>query len=132
MSMTDPISDLLTQIRNAILAKKDRLGVPASKLKLEVCRILQEEGYIRSFGVEPGRPANRIQILLRYSESGVPAISHMARVSTPGRRVYRRADDLVPVRNGLGTNIVSTSQGLLSDRQARERRVGGELLCEIW
>jgi small subunit ribosomal protein S8 len=130
--MTDPISDLLTQIRNAILAKKDRLSVPASKLKVEVCRILQEEGYIRGFGVVEGKPANSIQILLRYSESGVPAISHMARVSTPGRRVYRRADDLLPVRNGLGTNIVSTSQGLLSDRQARERRVGGELLCEIW
>ncbi len=132
MSMTDPISDLLTQIRNAILAKKDRLSVPASKLKLEVCRILQEEGYIRGFGVAEGTPRNSIQILLRYSESGVPAISHMARVSTAGRRIYRRADDLVPVRNGMGTNIVSTSQGLLSDRQARERRIGGELLCEIW
>lgn len=132
MSMTDPISDLLTQIRNAILAKKDRLSVPASKLKLEVCRILEEEGYIRGFGVERAQPSDRIQILLRYSESGVPAISHMTRVSTPGRRVYRRAADLAPVRNGLGTSIVSTSQGLLSDRQARERRVGGELVCEIW
>ena len=132
MSMTDPIADLLSQIRNAILAKKDRLSVPASKLKLEVCRILQEEGYIRGFGLAEGKPSNSIQILLRYDESGVPAISHMMRVSRPGRRVYRAADDLEPVRNGLGTGIVSTSQGLLSDRTARERRVGGEVLCEIW
>lgn len=132
MSMTDPIADLMTQIRNAILAKKDRLSVPASKLKLEVCRILQEEGYIRGFGLTQGKPSNSIQILLRYDESGMPAISHMARVSRPGRRVYRGAEDLQPVRNGLGTGIVSTSQGLLSDRAARERRVGGEVLCEIW
>lgn len=132
MTMSDPISDLLTQIRNAILAKKDRLSLPASKLKLEVCRILQEEGYIRSFGVVEGQPSNSIQILLRYNEHGVPAISHMARVSKPGRRVYRGADDLEPVRNGLGTGIVSTSQGLLTDTAARERRVGGELLCELW
>jgi small subunit ribosomal protein S8 len=132
MSMTDPIADLLAQIRNAILAKKDRLSLPASKVKLEVCRILQEEGYIRGFGLAEGKPSNSIQILLRYDESGVPAISHMTRVSRPGRRVYRGADDLEPVRNGLGTGIVSTSQGLLSDRTARERRVGGEVLCEIW
>lgn len=132
MSMTDPISDLLTRIRNAILAKKDRLNAPASKLKLEVCRILQEEGYIRGYGVVEGQPSNSIQILLRYDEHGTPAISHMERVSKPGRRVYRGADDLLPVRNGLGTGIVSTSQGLLSDRAARERRVGGEILCELW
>jgi small subunit ribosomal protein S8 len=132
MTMTDPIADLLAQIRNAILAKKDRLSLPASKLKLEVCRILQEEGYIRAFGLAEGKPSNSIQILLRYNESGVPAISHIMRVSRPGRRVYRGAGDLEPVRNGLGTGIVSTSQGLLSDRQARERRVGGEVLCEIW
>ncbi len=132
MSMTDPIADLLTRIRNAILAKKDRLSLPASKLKLEVCRILQEEGYIRGYGVVEGQPSNSIQILLRYDEHGAPAISHMERVSKPGRRVYRNTDDLVPVRNGLGTSIVSTSQGLVSDRTARERRVGGEVLCEIW
>lgn len=132
MSMTDPISDLLTQIRNAILAKKDRLDVPSSKLKLEVCRILQEEGYIRGFGVVEGKPSSSVQILLRYSEAGQPAISHLQRVSRPGRRVYRGADDLGQVRNGMGTSIVSTSQGLLTDRQARERRLGGELLCEVW
>lgn len=132
MTMTDPIADLLSQINNAILAKKDRLQVPVSKLKLEVCRLLTEEGFIRGYGAVEGRPRGSIQIVLRYDESGVPAISHIARVSKPGRRVYRGADDLAPVRNGLGTGIVSTSQGLLTDRQARERRVGGELLCEIW
>lgn len=132
MSMTDPISDLLTRIRNAILGKKDRLSVPASKVKVEVCRILQEEGYIRDFGTVEGTPSNSIQILLRYNDAGVPAISHLQRVSRPGRRVYRGADDLAPVRNGMGTSIISTSQGLLTDRQARERRLGGELLCEVW
>lgn len=132
MTMTDPIADLLAQINNAILAKKDRTQVPTSKLKLEVCRLLREEGFIRAFGVVEGSPRDSIQIVLRYNEAGVPAITHMAKVSKPGRRVYRGADDVPMVRNGLGTGIVSTSQGLLTDRQARERRVGGEVLCEIW
>jgi small subunit ribosomal protein S8 len=132
MSMTDPIADLLTRIRNALLAKHDRLDVPASKLKLEVCRILQEQGYIRGFRPIPGEPAGQVRIFLRYDDEGLPAISHLQRVSTPGRRVYRGADDLPAVRNGLGVGIVSTSQGLLTDAQARERRIGGEVLCEIW
>lgn len=132
MTMTDPISDLLTQIRNALLAKHDRLDVPVSKLKLEVCRILAEQGYIRSFRVIEGEPVGTVRIFLRYSPEGLPAISHMQRVSRPGRRVYRGADELPAVRNGLGVGIVSTSQGLLTDAQARERRVGGEILCEIW
>jgi small subunit ribosomal protein S8 len=135
MSMTDPISDLLTQIRNAHLSKHDRLDVPASKLKLEVVRLLKEEGFIKNLRqLEPaeGKLSGVIRIFLRYSPEGTPAISHLARVSRPGRRVYRRADDIRPVRNGLGVGIVSTSQGLLSDRQARERRLGGEVLCEVW
>lgn len=132
MSMTDPISDLLTQIRNALLAKHDRLDVPASKLKLEVCRILKEQGFIKNFREIEGTPSNKVRIFLRYSDEGVPAIGYVARVSRPGRRVYRRADEIQPVRNGLGIGIVSTSQGLLTDAQARERRIGGELLCEVW
>lgn len=132
MSMTDPIADLLTRIRNAILSKHDRLDVPASKLKLEVCRILKEQGYLRSFRLIEGHPVGTVRIFLRYSEQGVPAISYIQKVSKPGRRVYCGADDLAPVRNGLGVGIVSTSQGLLTDVQARERRVGGEVLCEIW
>jgi small subunit ribosomal protein S8 len=156
MSMTDPIADLLTRIRNAHLAKHDRLDVPTSKLKLEICRILKEEGLIRNFrlvdarpvarpvsprplqmrsvetGPGNGRVASTLRIFLRYSEEGSPAITHLQRVSRPGRRVYRMASDIRPVLNGVGVGIVSTSQGLLTDRQARERRLGGEVLCEIW
>lgn len=135
MSMTDPISDLLTRIRNAHLSKHDRLDVPSSKLKLEVVRLLKEEGFVKNVRhIEPaeGDPVGVIRIFLRYSAEGTPAINHLSRVSRPGRRVYRRSEDIKPVRNGLGIGIVSTSQGLLTDSQARERRVGGELLCEVW
>jgi len=132
MSMTDPIADLLTQIRNALLAKHDRLDVPVSKLKLEICKILKEEGYIKNFRVIEGSPVGSLRIFLRYSAEGEPAISHVERVSKPGRRIYKASKDIKPVRNGLGLGIVSTSQGLLSDVQARQRKVGGELLCELW
>jgi len=132
MTMTDPISDLMTRIRNAHLAKHDRLDVPASKLKTELCRLLKDEGFVTNVRVIDGEPQGTLRIYLRYSAEGQPAIQHMARVSKPGRRVYRQADDLKPVRNGMGVGILSTSQGLLTDTQARERRLGGEVLCEIW
>ncbi|MGH9363552.1 MAG: 30S ribosomal protein S8 [Thermoanaerobaculia bacterium] len=132
MSMTDPISDLLARIRNAHLAKKDRLDVPSSRLKAEVCRILKEQGFIRNVRQVEGPGTGTLRIFLRYDAQGAPAISHLRRVSKPGRRVYRGAGKLPPIRNGMGLGIVSTSQGLLSDAQARERRVGGELLCEVW
>jgi len=132
MSMTDPISDLISRIRNAHLAKHDRLDVPASGLKVEVCKILRQEGFIRNFRLLDGAPVASLRILLRYTREGEPAIRHIARVSRPGRRVYRGAGDLRPVRSGLGLTIVSTSRGLLTDRQARDQRLGGELLCELW
>jgi small subunit ribosomal protein S8 len=132
MSMTDPIADLLTRIRNAHRAKHDRLDVPASNVKLEMCRILKEAGYIKNVTVVEEQPRNLIRIYLSYTKDGKPGISRMKRVSTPGRRVYRGAEQIKPVLNGLGIGIVSTSQGLMTDRQAREQRVGGELLCEIW
>lgn len=132
MSTTDPISDLLARIRNAHLAKHDRVDVPASRLKEEVCRILKEEGFIRNFRLLEGTPRGTLRVFLRYSDDGEPAIRHIQRLSRPGRRVYRKSDDLRPVLNGLGLGIVSTSQGLLSDRTARERRLGGELVCEVW
>ena len=133
MSMTDPISDLLTRIRNAHLAKHDRLDVPVSRLKLEICRLLKEEGFIRNYReIEVDGPTNSVRIFLRYSGEGEPAINNVKRISKPGRRVYRRAGEIQPVRNGLGVGIVSTSQGLLTDAQARERKVGGEILCELW
>jgi small subunit ribosomal protein S8 len=132
MSMTDPISDLLARIRNAQLAKHDRLDVPASRLKLEVVRLLKDEGFIKNFREVEDAPVGKIRVFLRYSVEGVPAITHLEKISKPGRRVYRKAEELKPVRNGLGIGIVSTSQGLLTDVQARERQVGGELLCEVW
>jgi small subunit ribosomal protein S8 len=132
MSMTDPIADLLTRIRNAHRAKHDRLDVPASKLKLEVCRILKDEGYIKNVKVVEQKPHDLLRVFLSYNKEGAPNISRMRKVSTPGRRVYRGADAIKPVLNGLGIGIVSTSKGLMTDRQAREQRVGGELLCEIW
>lgn len=132
MSMTDPIADLLTRIRNALLAKHDRLDVPTSKQKVAVCGLMKQEGYIEDFEVIEGKPVGHLRIYLRYTDEGEPAIRRLARVSKPGRRVYRGADDIKPVLNGIGVSLVSTSKGLLTDREARERRVGGEVLCEIW
>ncbi len=132
MSMTDPIADLLTRMRNAVLAKHDRLDVPHSKLKRNVCEVLKAEGFIENFEVVEDPPQDLIRIYLRYNREGVPAMRHLQRVSKPGRRVYRGADGIKPVLNGLGVAVVSTSKGLLSDQQAREQRVGGEILCELW
>jgi small subunit ribosomal protein S8 len=133
MSMTDPVADLLSRIRTAHLAKHDRLDVPASRLKLEICKLLSEQGYVGKIEMlDDDAVKPKIRIYLKYTDEGLPMIRHLARVSKPGRRVYRGADDLRPVLNGLGVGIVSTSEGLLTDEQARKRRVGGELLCEVW
>ena len=132
MSNMDPVSDLLARIRNAHLAKHDRVDVPTSRLKAEICRILKEEGFIRNFRLLDGAPVQVLRIFLEYDNSGSPAISHLQRISKPGRRVYRASDDIRPVLNGRGLGVISTNQGLLSDKQARERRLGGEVLCEVW
>ncbi len=132
MSMTDPIADFLTRIRNAHLAKHDRLDVPHSKLKRNMCSLLKDEGFIEDYEVVESPPQDMIRVYLRYDREGVPAARRLERVSKPGRRVYRGADEIKPVLNGLGVAIVSTSKGLLTDRQAREQRVGGEILCELW
>ncbi len=132
MSMTDPIADLLTRMRNAFLAKHDRLDIPHSKLKRNLCSLLKAEGFIDDFEVVDSPPQHLIRIFLRYSDEGIPAARLLKRVSKPGRRVYCGADEIKPVLNGLGVSIVSTSRGLLTDRQAREQRVGGEILCELW
>jgi small subunit ribosomal protein S8 len=128
----DPVSDLLARIRNAHLAKHDRVDVPTSRLKAEICRILKEEGFIRNFRLLDGSPVSVLRIFLEYDNAGSPAISHLQRISKPGRRVYRGADDIRPVLNGRGLGVISTNQGLLSDKAARERRLGGEVLCEVW
>ena len=133
MSMTDPIADLLTRIRNAYTVRHDRLDVPASGLKQEVCKILRDEGFIEEFQMlDEGPTAKRIRIQLRYTDDGEPLVRRLQKVSRPGRRVYCKAADIKPVLNGLGVGIVSTSKGLLTDKAARQQGIGGEVLCEIW
>ena len=132
MSMTDPIADLLNHVRNATLVRHDRTDVPASKMKLEIAKILKQEGFIRTFKLLDEGPQGLIRIYLKYAEDGEPAIHGMHRVSKPGRRVYRRVDGLPRVRNGLGVAVISTNRGVLTDEQARSLQVGGEVLCEIW
>ncbi len=131
MAVTDPLGDLLTRIRNGQRAKKDSVLSPASKLRVRVLDVLQREGYIRGYTDEQMGPAAGIRIELKYFE-GQPAIKHVARVSKPGRRVYSGSQELPRVRNGLGITIVSTPRGVLSDAEAREQNVGGEILAEVF
>ena len=131
MAMTDPLGDMLTRIRNGQRAKMDSVVTPASKLRARVLDVLQREGYIRGYSEEQMGPAAGIRIELKYFE-GQPAIKHVARVSKPGRRVYSASKELPIVRNGLGITIVSTPRGVLSDAEAREHNVGGEVLAEVF
>ena len=131
MAVTDPLGDLLTRIRNGQRAKKDSVLSPASKLRVNVLDVLQREGYIRGYSEEEMGPAKGVRIDLKYFE-GQPAIKHVARVSKPGRRVYSGSQDLPRVMNGLGITIVSTPRGVLSDAEAREQNVGGEVLAEVF
>jgi len=132
MSMTDPVSDLLTRIRNATSVRHDRMDVPASKMKLEIAKILKQEGYIRTFKMIEEGPQGTIRIYLKYADDGEPVIHGLRRVSKPGRRVYRGVAELPKVRNGLGVAVISTNRGVVTDEQARGLQVGGEVLCEIW
>lgn len=132
MVLTDPIADMLTRIRNALQAEKKEVFVPASKLKLEIARILRKEGYINDFQyVEDGKQG-LLRIFLKYTPDGEPVISGLKRVSKPGGRVYVSKDKIPRVLNGLGIAILSTSKGVLTDREARRLGVGGEVLCYIW
>ena len=131
MAVTDPLGDLLTRIRNGQRARKDSVLSPASKLRVNVLDVLQREGYIRGYSEEEMGPAKGVRIELKYFE-GQPAIKHVARVSKPGRRIYSGAADLPRVMNGLGITIVSTPRGVLSDAEAREQNVGGEVLAEVF
>ncbi len=131
MAVTDPLGDMLTRIRNGQRARKDSVLTPASKLRVRVLDVLQREGYIRGYSEEQMGPAAGIRIELKYFE-GQPAIKHLARISKPGRRVYSGSQELPRVRNGLGITIVSTPRGVLSDAEAREQNVGGEVLAEVF
>ncbi len=129
--MTDPIADMLTRIRNAIEANHPRVDIPGSKLKLEVARILKEEGYINNFVNKGEGVKYMIRIFLRYDAKGTSSITHLSRVSRPGRRVYVGATEIPRVLGGYGVNIVSTSRGLMSGKKARKENVGGEILAQI-
>jgi small subunit ribosomal protein S8 len=137
--MTDPISDMLTRIRNGVSAKHARVDMPASKLKAEIARILQDEGYIQGFRLvdepatrEGGQPRQIIRLFLKYGPRGERVITGLERISRPGRRVYLGVDDVPPVLGGLGTNILTTSRGVMTGRAARKAGVGGEVLCNVW
>ena len=134
MTMTDPIADMLTRIRNANIAFHDDVAMPSSKLKEAMAKILEREGYINGFDVEeiPGRPGKRLTIQMKYTNDRRRTISGLKRVSRPGLRVYKKADAVPRVLGGMGIAILSTNLGLLTDREARERKVGGEVLCQVW
>lgn len=130
--MTDPIADMLTRIRNAVAANHSRVDVPGSKLKMEVARILKEEGYINNFVTKGEGVKYVIRIFLRYDAKGTSSITHLSRVSRPGRRVFVGATEIPRVLGGYGVNIVSTSKGLMSGKNARKENVGGEILAQIY
>lgn len=134
MSMTDPIADMLTRLRNANTAMHDDVRMPSSKLKEALAAILHKEGYIAGYSVAPSTsgPGTSLTIILKYSPTRERTISGISRVSKPGLRVYRKAEEVPRVLGGLGVAVLSTNQGLLSDREARKRRVGGEVLCYVW
>ncbi|MCK4863101.1 MAG: 30S ribosomal protein S8 [Dehalococcoidales bacterium] len=132
MTVTDPIADMLTRIRNALMVRHDSVLVPASKIKLSIARILKEEGFITDYEVVKGGPHRVIKIQLRYMDDNIPAISGLKRVSKPGLRVYVQKREIPRVYGGLGIAIVSTSSGLRTGRQSWHQNSGGELLCYIW
>jgi small subunit ribosomal protein S8 len=130
--LTDPITDYLNRIRNGLLADHEEVEIPASRLKREMTRILKEQGYISDFAVEPGRVGEVIKIRLRYTENRDPVISGMDRVSRPGRRRYVPKDDVPRVFGGMGTTIMSTSSGVMTGHEARQKGVGGEVVAHVW
>ncbi len=134
MTMTDPIADMLTRLRNANIAFHDDVAMPSSKLKEAVARILEREGYISGYevGDRPGRPGRLLKITMKYTNDRRRTISGLKRVSRPGLRVYTKADAVRPVLGGMGIAILSTNEGLMTDREARRRKVGGEILCQVW
>ena len=129
---SDPIADMLTRIRNATLALHPETRMPSSKLKEEIARILSEEGYIDGYKVDDARVGKELTVTLRYGSDRQPILEGLQRISKPGRRVYTAAADVPRVRGGIGVAIVSTSDGVMTDREARRRKVGGEVLCEVW
>ena len=132
MPVTDPLADMLTRIRNANTAKHSKVDIPASKMKVSVARILKSEGYIKNYKLIKDRKHGVLRIYLKYDEFNEGVIIGLKRMSKPGRRLYVKKDDIPLVLNGMGITVLSTSKGVLADREARKLNVGGELLCSIW
>ena len=132
MQITDPIADLLTRIRNASSAKHDTVDIPASNMKTAICQILLDEGYIKNFTVTEDGKQGLITVVLKYGEGKTPVITGLRRVSKPGLRIYSDVENMPKVMKGLGVAIVSTSKGVMTDRQARKENVGGEVLAFVW
>jgi len=132
MTMTDPIADMLTRIRNGLRARRDAVDIPAATIKTEIARILKEEGYIEDFKVRREGPQGVLQVQLKYTSSGENVISGIQRVSSPGRRVYCKKDEIPKVLGGMGVTILSTPKGIHTGASCRKLRVGGEVLCSVW
>ena len=132
MSMTDPIADMLTRMRNGIIANFDTVDVPSSKLKINIAKILKSEGFIKNYKVIADKRQGLIRIFLKYDDRGEPVIGGLKRVSRSSCRVFAKKDKVPMVLNGFGINVLSTSKGVMTDRQARKLGVGGEILCSVW
>lgn len=132
MSVSDPVADMLTKVRNAAMARHEKVDIPASKLKLEIVKILKTEGYIKNFKKVSQDGSNSIRVFLKYDDANSSVIHGLEKVSTPGRRVYAGYKELPRVYNGYGTLIVSTSLGVTTGKKALEKQVGGELICTVW
>jgi small subunit ribosomal protein S8 len=132
MAVTDPIADMLTRIRNANQARHEHVSIPASKLKLEIAKVLKAQGYIQKYDLVDDKRHGQIRVHLRYSQGGEPIIAGIRRISRPGLRVYVDSERIPRVMGGLGVAVLSTCRGVLADREARRRHVGGEVLCYVW
>ncbi len=130
--MTDPIADMLTRIRNAVRVERPHVDIPLSKVKRGLAEVLKREGYIWDWEELADKPHSHLRVHLKYGPNGERLIRRIRRISKPGRRVYKGSDGLKPILGGLGISILSTSRGVISDREARQRRLGGEVLCEVW
>ncbi len=132
MTLSDPIADMLTRIRNAVKAKFNSVDIPGSKLKVEIAKILKDEGYIRNYKFLKDGKQGILRVYLRYGNGQADVVYGLKRISKPSRRVYVKSKDIKPVLNGMGISILSTSRGVMSDKKARKENVGGEILCNIW
>ena len=132
MGMTDPIADMLTRIRNALMASYNAVDVPGSRMKINIAKVLKSEGFIKNFKLIDDKKQGIIKIYFKYDEKGEPIIDGLKRISKPGCRIYVKGDKIPKVLNGFGINILSTSKGIITEKQAREMGVGGEVICSVW